>query len=286
MTTADTSEVVCATAHEASNTNTSLATALIRIKTMYGWSNTVRALIDQGSMTSFINERTVKLLKLKKTTTKIKICGIAGSVEPAKGTVKIEIRARYPTSFNVGITAIILKKLTTLLPNNTFEKSLINDKQIEELVMAHPDFNKCGGIDMILGADVYASIILSGMIKPVDNSYVLQETELGWIISGPVNKNRQQLNEAVCMMSRIDDMDEKLQRFWETEEMLEDRILTPDEQRCVEYFNNTIRRDKDGVYVASLPFRSNPTAVLGDSRRMAMAQLFQMERKFEKKSTA
>ncbi|XP_055308400.1 uncharacterized protein LOC129572460, partial [Sitodiplosis mosellana] len=77
-------------------------------------------------------------------------------------------------------------------------------------------------------------------------------------------------------------MDEKLQKFWEMEEISEKEMLTPDEQSCVDYFNNTIRMDVDGAYIASLPFRGDLAMILGDSRRMAMARLFQMEKKFEK----
>ncbi|XP_055308893.1 uncharacterized protein LOC129572817 [Sitodiplosis mosellana] len=274
--------VICETTHDENNMNTLLATALIRIRMMCGWSETIRVLIDQGSMTSFISEKIVKRLKLNIKKNNINISGIAGSVESAKGTVAIEIGSRYPTSFCTKLTAIVLKKLTTMLPNNDFDNSFIDT---DELVMADPNFHKSEKIDMILGANVYSEIILSGMIKASDKSFVLQETELGWIISGPVNKQRNEFNEALCMTCTVNEMDEKLQKFWEMEEISEEEMLTPDEQSCVDYFNNSIRRDVDGAYIASLPFRGDPATMLGDSRRMAMARLFQMEKKFEKDKT-
>lgn len=277
--TTESSSVICATTHDENNINTLLATALVRIKMMCGWSETIRVLIDQGSMTSFISEKIVKQLRLSITPNKINVCGIAGSIEAAKGTVAIELGARYPTSFSTKVTAIVLKKLTTMLPNNDFDKSFI---YTDQLVMADPEFNKSDKIDMILGADVYSKIIMNGIMKPMDKSFVIQETELGWIISGPINKQRKEFNEALCMMCTTNEMDEKLQKFWELEEISEEEILTPDEQSCVDYFNNTIRRDIDGAYIASLPFRGDPATMLGDSRRMAMARLFQMEKKFEK----
>lgn len=45
-----------------------LATALVRIKTNNGWSETFRALIDQGSMSTFCTERLVTKLELTKKT--------------------------------------------------------------------------------------------------------------------------------------------------------------------------------------------------------------------------
>lgn len=113
---------------------------------------------------------------------------IAGSIEPAEGTVNMQITSRYPSSFKINATAIVLNKLTSMLPNLDFNKSLIKCDQVNNLIMADPEFNKSAKIDMILGADIYSEIIMAGLIKSDDNSCVLQETEFGSIISGPIGK--------------------------------------------------------------------------------------------------
>lgn len=261
--------------------NTLLATALVRAKTSYGWSEVFRVLIDQGSMITFITERAVKLMNLKQTKNRIDICGIAGSVESSNSTVDLELTARYPTSFAAKTTAVVLNKLTTLLPNNDFDKVLVNNDKIRDLILADPSFNKCNRIDMILGADIYSDIIMSGIIKAEDNAFVAQETELGWIISGPIGRRKPAINRAICMVATTNEIDEKLQKFWEIEEIGEGRILTEMEQKCVDHFESTIKRGEDGVYSVSLPFKEDARQ-LGDSRRMALAQFFQLERKLEK----
>lgn len=126
-------------------------------------------------------------MNLKQTKNNIDICGIAGSVESSKGTVDLEITARYPTSFRAKVTAVVLGKLTTLLRNNEFDKRIINDHRINDLILkladpklSDPNFNKCSKIDMILGADIYSEIIMNGIIKADDNSFVAQETEVGF----------------------------------------------------------------------------------------------------------
>lgn len=81
--------VICATAHNNDCIGTLLATALIRVKTPSGWSENIRALIDQGSAASFMTERAVKKLNLMQRSNNISISGIAGSAETAKGTVDI-----------------------------------------------------------------------------------------------------------------------------------------------------------------------------------------------------
>lgn len=276
--TSEVKQVVCATAHDNNDINTLLATAIIRVKTLDGHSETLRALIDHGSMSSFVTERAVKKLNLKQTKNKINICGIAGSVEESNGTVEMQITARYPTSFKTNVTAIVLKKLTTLLPGTDFDKTILNNAELDEYMLADPEFNKQARIDMILGADVYADLILDGLVKADNNAYILQETEIGWIISGPLTNASK--NRTICMTATVNEMDEKLQRFWELEEIGNENSLKPEEQQCIEHFNETLHRDDDGAYIVSLPFKKDASQ-LGDSRRMAIAQFFQLEKKFK-----
>lgn len=258
-----------------------LATALVRVKTAYGWSPNVRVLIDQGSMITFITERAVNAMNLSKRNNKIDICGIAGSVESARSTVDVEFTARYPTSFAAKCTAVVLGKLTTLLPGHSFDKSFVSDKRFNDLILADPKFNERDRIDMILGADVYADIILNGFMKAADNSFVAQETEVGWIISGPICRKTSCSSKAVCMVGTTTDIDLKMQKFWEMEEIYEQRAWTAEEKDCVKQFEATIKRGVDGVYSVSLPFKCD-TPALGNSRRMALAQFHQLERKLEK----
>lgn len=279
--TMDDETVVCATANKKSSCNTLLATAVIKVKAANGLCITVRVLIDQGSMASFISERVVKFLDCEQIKTNINIVGIAGSVEPAKRIAKLQVLARYPSSFKADVSAIVLNKLTSMLPNYNFDRSLIKCDQIEELIMADPQFNKSSQIDMILGADVYSKIIMTGIIKPEDDSFVLQETEFGWIISGMIGDERKIPTDSLCMIAAVNELDETLRKFWEMEEVNEERLWSDEEKKCVEHFNSTIKKDEDGSYIVSLPFKENMTQ-LGDSRRMAMAYFFQLEKKFAK----
>lgn len=255
---------------------TLLATAIIKIKTSTGWSEQFRVLIDQGSMTSFISERLVKYLNLKQKKTNINILGIAGSVEPAKGLVEIEIGARYPTPSTTPVTAIVLGKLTSTLPNMDFDKSIMKMNEIKDLILADPNFNKQARIDMILGADVFCEIILPGLIKASDKSFVAQETTFGWILSGPVGKNNR---SAICMVAELSSIDQQMQKFWEIEELADEKEHTADEKRCLQIFRDTVIKNADGTYTVALPFKEN-AAKLGDSKKMAVAQLLQLEKRF------
>lgn len=181
-------------------------------------------------MSSFIDEKTIKKLNLKQRKSNINICGIAGSIEQAKGTVELQFSACYPTSFKANVDAIILNKLTTFLPNRDFDTSVMQNNELELLTLADPQFNKSAKIDMILGADVYAALILDGIIKAHDNSYIAQETEVGWIVSGPITKRNKNNNNMICMVSSINEIDEKMQKFWELEEISGEKFLNPEDE--------------------------------------------------------
>lgn len=78
------------------------------------------------------------------------------------------------------------------------------------------------------------------------------------------------------MTANINEIDTNLQKFWEMEEIAGENNLLPEEQQCIKFFENSIKRNPDGTYIAALPFKDNKLT-LGDSRKMALAQMFQME---------
>lgn len=57
---------------------------------------------------------------------------------------------------------------------------------------------------MILGADIFAKIALSGVIKSEDGAFMLQETIFGWIISGSI-ENDSEMDETLDMRLKIFD---------------------------------------------------------------------------------
>lgn len=45
-------------------------------------------------------------------------------------------------------------------------------------------------IDVLLGVEIFCNLIRAGHIKLCENLLILQETELGSVISGPVSSNQ------------------------------------------------------------------------------------------------
>lgn len=187
----------------------------------------------------------------------------------------VTIRPRHPSSYQLEIEAIILKRLTHTLPNSKLNKNI----KYKGLVLADPEFHQPALIDMILAGDILADIILNGLIKGTINEPILQNTEFGWIVSG---RTQCATNNSKNQSFVVSSHDDQLQKFWQLEELHDDnRQFTKEEERCESIFASTHVRDADGRYIITLPFKDN-NMPLGKSHHIAMARLFQMEKRFEK----
>jgi hypothetical protein len=260
-----------------------LATAVVEAKS---WereeSHLIRALIDQGSQASFITSATVQLLGLKRTSAKGLISGLGGEQNVvSKSTVQVAIASRINSRYVITVTAYVLDKLTSYLPSA--KVTIASWPELQSIDLADPEYHTPNKIDMLLGAEVYAQIIETGLIKcPTKGTPVAQNTSLGWILSGQVGL---QANISSTPMSMHTQVEELLRSFWEleSEPSNKSRILTPEEQRSEEIYQATTTRDKNGRYVVRLPFRDEkPACVDGGSREIALRRFHSLERKLER----
>jgi hypothetical protein len=88
------------------------------------------------------------------------------------------------------------------------EKIQDQSKKWINCIMADPMYHTPGQIDIILGADVFHSIIKDGIQK---GSPTAINSELGWLITGPVQDTR--TNYAVAMVP-YSDLNNQVKRFW------------------------------------------------------------------------
>ena len=64
------------------------------------------------------------------------------------------------------------------------EVDTISWKLPKDIKLAYEHFDQPGGIDILIGADVFFEILRSGRRTRPGNYPVLQETVLGWTLSG------------------------------------------------------------------------------------------------------
>jgi hypothetical protein len=259
------------------NKNVLLATAEIYVLSYNGTPFKYRALIDQGSMSSFVTEKVAQQLNLKRKydSTTISVLG-DGSMQTSNGQTKILFHSLYNNKTVFDTHALILPKLTSWLPAENIEFSA----EYKEYQLADPHYNIAGRIDVILGSDVYKDIILNNLTK---GSLLAQKTQLGWMLSGVVD-DKDNLSHKTCMIAVSNENDElliALKQFWKTEEKINQiPKWSADEMLCEKIYTETTYRDRDGRYVCRLPFKESE--VIGRSKHIAVGNMLQLEKKFKK----
>lgn len=155
-----------------------LATAIINVQANGGVMHQIRALIDSGSQSSFITERAVQKLKLKKASTRVQVYGL-GRIDAgiSPGVTRITFGSMHDPLFALEVEALVMPKLTNLLPSENVDVSAW--KHLTGIRLADPNFFEPGHIDILIGANVYASIILGGVKTGECGMPIAQETVSG-----------------------------------------------------------------------------------------------------------
>ncbi|XP_013146960.1 PREDICTED: uncharacterized protein LOC106109868, partial [Papilio polytes] len=228
---------------------------MIRIRSSSGYSQIVRALIDQVSEASFITEASAQYLKLKRVSVNGFICGVGEGQTQTKSKASFEIMSLYNPEFSIKVNAFVLKKLTSFIPAR--DTPLPDWPDISNLPLADPTYSTPGRIDIILGAEIYGKILLDGLLKhSALSGPVAQNTQLGWILSGKIRDELVQEDHNVISM-HIHLNEELLKQFWEIQREPESikKRKTKEEIRCEEIYEKTTYRNSEGRYVVRLPFK-------------------------------
>jgi hypothetical protein len=105
------------------------------------------------------------------------------------------------------------------------------------LVLADENLNSPNSIDILLGANMFFEVLRHDKKTRPGNYSVLQDTELGWIISGkiPFTAAPEQTPRQNFFIRSNDILDQQLQKCWEIEE-LPSKAWTAEEILCEEHF--------------------------------------------------
>lgn len=269
----------CAAA-STNNVNTILATALVKIKNQNGEHMIFKALIDQGSQSTFISEHAAQTLAIPRQKISATITGIGSQEKRAKSIIAIQVRPRIPSDFELHTNAVVLDKLTRSPELDDIDES--KWYHLQNLTLANPQFKNDDKIDILFGAGDYGKIIRSGLLKGDENAPIAQNTEFGWIISGEFKCTTDQNEIKIMSMVSTAEIDARLKTFWEINEITDDKTITEEEEMCENHFEKTHKRLASGRYVVKLPFKNAEMADIGESRNMAIATFLQLEKKFMK----
>ncbi|KMQ86385.1 gag-pol polyprotein precursor [Lasius niger] len=268
-----------------------LATAWVTVSAATGRTLSVRALLDQGSEMTFITERLAQSLKAKRIKMPISIsavgCVDAGTHSHAAHITISPLKEKTPT---FSALALILKSLTAYAPRHISIDSNLN--HLADLSWADKNPLSADPIDLIIGADLYAELILDGVRKGAIGQPMAQNSVFGWVISGPVSSSTVSAHSSVdqspakaiahhCFQSLS--LEQELRRFWEDEEIPRQSTLSELDKQCEEHFRLTHSRRSDGRYIVRLPFKRGPPIDIGKSRIRAERMLQSLTRRFKER---
>jgi len=158
-----------------------LATAIAEVQNKSGQYVPCRALLDNASQSHFITERCVQRLRLSRTQTHASIQGISNVNTATHHSVSIHLKSRH-TDWHNTIHCAILSHITGTTPSTKLDTS--SWKIPKDIKLADEQSDQPGSIDLLIGADLFYEMLRSGRHTRPGNYPVLQETVLGWTLSG------------------------------------------------------------------------------------------------------
>lgn len=259
-----------------------LPTALLLVYDASGTPQQCRALLDSGSMATFVTESLVQKLSLHRSHSKISVGGLASSEAGiTKGKVTCTIASRFSSQNELVVNALILNKITAVVPTSFI--NLKNDfvEFAKALEFADSSFNEPLPIDMLIGADYFFDVI-TGQRLTFANTTFAQHTILSWVMSGKIEtfkSDAKQCADSVISMHATLSLDQQLKRFWEIEDIPNQVILTSNEKRTENLFASTHSISSDGKISVLLPFKDE-VSELGNSINSAISRMKHMELRF------
>ncbi|KYM96585.1 hypothetical protein ALC62_12753 [Cyphomyrmex costatus] len=167
-----------------------LATARIQVCSSSGRTDVIRALLDQGSVTSLISENLAQRLRLSRTRVAVSVTGIGETQSVARHAALISVSSKTGKGPSYSTTAIIMRSLTKYTPPKiAYQISLAH---LSGLPWADPQPSSADPIEIIIGADLYGAVLLPGLCSGSSNQPTAQNSIFGWIMAGPISTIRLQ----------------------------------------------------------------------------------------------
>ncbi|XP_050064202.1 uncharacterized protein LOC126553053 [Aphis gossypii] len=255
-----------------------LGTALVHIRDHSGTYQVARALIDSASHINAISLPCAKRLGFRWSNWTAPISGLAGVPVPTvQGRVQCHVVPRFASDPALSFESWVLPSITSDLPRRSLEPS-IRDK-FSHLALADPDFNIAAPVDILLGADLFSSI-MDGRQVMVDKSLPAAFSScFGWILIGSVSSsNVPEIQEAA--VSLLTSVEQLIERFWHIEEPDVAPLTFTDAGKCESIFRENLVRDESGRFAVPLPFRVPLHDKLFPGSRAVAAKRFErLERK-------
>ena len=253
-----------------------LMTCRVQVEAPDGSTMEARAILDSGSSASFISEWLAQGLHLPRSNQSTRISGVAGftrnSVQPI---TTFQVFSNYNPTRKFTTSAVIVPRVTRDLPLHSihFDQSW---SYLSDLQLADPGFGQPGRIDLLLGVETFAEVMLHDRRLGSPGSPVAFKTLPKRVLAAP----DQVITTHHATLLTGDDL---FRRFWEIEEKVgSDLCLTHEEKAVLNHFDKHHTRLKDGRFMVPIPKKSG-IKPLGESRLQAVRRFISFERSLHMK---
>ena len=218
-----------------------------------------RGLLDTGSTTSLISTKAMKVLELARTGPSVYLNRVEGAPgAPARPIVSVLVSSVCRQGWSKQLEAAATPRVTPDLPLQG-ASSTRELPHIQPLKLADPSFDKPGQVDLLLGEDVLAGILLPEEVKGPPGTVSAWNTVFGWALRGPFIPDKPgppaAVPEYVATCIAVDATQDALVKFWELEEPpTPTHIMTPEEKEVQTHYNLTHSYDpQEQRYTVTLP---------------------------------
>lgn len=265
-----------------------LPTAMIKLYIDNELIGIFRALCDSGAIPNLLKNRVIRYHASRAANTNCNVIGIGNDPVRIRKKVIASIQPWFENGNKNKIEVLFWvlpksSKWSPILPDQDIPSECITSKLQPN--MADPTFWRADGVSILLGIETWAEIV-EGKVHKLSRRLVSQESQLGNLIFGRVGDeelselHEQNLKQNIFTVS-LKELDEKLQRFWQFDDLTLCVQQNPEHELVERMFQENHYRDNDGRFVVQIPMK--PTVKeLGSSRGKARKRFFQLEARMER----
>ncbi|XP_055622858.1 uncharacterized protein LOC129766361 [Toxorhynchites rutilus septentrionalis] len=197
-----------------------LLTAVVHVFDRNNHPHLCRVLLGSGSQVNFITEQMADRLGIPKKSANISITGINALRTLARDKVTVHFRSRN-SEYRNQIECLITPKVTGTIPTSKID--ITRWKIPNGFALADPEFHLPAKVDLLIGAELFFELMKPEQLNLAENLPQLRETCLGWIVAGVVDNSSSGTLQHSNLAS-IDDIESRMHRFWEIEDVPNKRL--------------------------------------------------------------
>ena len=192
-------------------------------------------------------------MRLTRTHTHTSIQDISNVNTAIHHSVSIHLRSIH-TDWHTTLDWAIPSNITGTTPSTKLDTSTW--KIPKDIKLPYEQFDRPGGIDLLIGADLFYDILRSGRRTRPVNYPVLQETVIGWTLSGrtPVTPTTRNDPQHTFLLLNDNSLENNFNNLWEVEPMKQS-IMTAEQHACEQHFIIHTTHQQHERFVVRLPTR-------------------------------